>query len=552
MQRDLELLTKTTFDMAVVGGGINGAAVAREAALQGWKVALVEAADFASGTSSRSSKLIHGGLRYLEQFDFELVYEARTERRLLLKLAPHLAQPLPFLLPIYQGDPYYPLKIRAGLALYDLLGNLGREDRHRMLSSEETLRLVPALCGEGLRAGAVYHDSETDDARLTVENVLDAADHGAVVANYAELRALETARVFGEPAAVRASEIEDRLTGRRLELRARFWVNATGPWVDRVRALLAGFDGSKTIRLTKGTHLILPPVSDEYALFAAVHADKRIFLLLPWCGYALLGTTDTDYEGDPARVRPDAGDVEYLLAAVNRVLREPYRAQQVLGSFAGLRALVLEPNREGRRKPSAVSREYRFHFDPWASNFVSICGGKLTTARALAEKVIEVACDRLMMGGISPTSREVPLPGGQTGPFEAFLKSAIEEAAGEFGIPPDVAGRIVRTYGSRWRRMLAPIREHQELGELLPGKPALLTAEVDFAIREEMALTVEDFLLRRSGLNWAACTPESAKAAPAVAEIFARRLGWRAENTKAHLEAFSNCAGRAGADEVKK
>jgi glycerol-3-phosphate dehydrogenase len=549
MRRELELLAKTTFDLAVIGGGINGAAVAREAALRGLKVALVEAADFASGTSSRSSKLIHGGLRYLEQFDFKLVYEARTERRLLLKLAPHLAQPLPFLLPIYEGDPYFPLKIRAGLALYDLLGNLGREDRHRMLSSEETRRLVPALRGDGLRAGAVYHDSETDDARLTVENALDAADHGAVVANYAELRALEAARVFGEPPAVRAAEIEDRLTGRRLELRARFWVNATGPWVDRVRALLAGFDGSKTIRLTKGTHLILPPVSDEYALFAAVHSDKRIFLLLPWCGYALLGTTDTDYEGDPVRVRPDSGDVAYLLAAVNRVLCEPYKSQQVLGSFAGLRALVLEPDRQARRKPSAVSREYRFHFDPWASNFVSICGGKLTTARALAEKVIELACDRLRMGGISPTSRDVPLPGGHTGPFDAFLKSAVEDAAREFRIPPEVATRIVRTYGSRWRSVLAPIREHRALGEILPGKPALLAAEVDFAIREEMALTVEDFLLRRSGLNWAACTPVSAKAAPAVAEILARRFAWSEEQTKEQLNAFTNCPRQ---DEAKR
>jgi glycerol-3-phosphate dehydrogenase len=539
MRRDPDLLTKTTFDLAVLGGGINGAAVAREAALRGLKVALVEAADFASGTSSRSSKLIHGGLRYLEQFDFKLVYEARTERRLLRELAPHLASPLPFLLPIYEGDPYFPLKIRAGLTLYDLLGNLGREDRHRMLSAGETLKLVPALRGEGLRAGAVYYDSETDDARLTLENILDAADHSAVVLNYAEVRGFEAGRVFGEPAAVRAAEVEDWLTGRRYELRARFWVNATGPWVDRVRALLAGFDGSRTIRLTQGTHLILPQVSDEYALFAAVLSDDRIFLMLPWCGYALLGTTDTDYEGDPAAVRPEAADAEYLLNALNRVLREPCKRESVLGSFAGLRALVVEPNQRAGRSPSAVSREYRFHFDPWVSNFVSICGGKLTTARALGEKMVELVRQRLMMGSTSPTSRDVPLPGGHTGPFESFLESATEAARSEFGIPPEVARRIVRTYGSRWPQVLAPIRKRRGLAERLPGNPPLLAAEVEFAVREEMALHVEDFLIRRSGLNWAACTSEAAQSAPAVAEIFARHFAWDEERKQAELDAFS-------------
>ncbi len=180
MKRDIEGLSKTAFDLGVIGGGVNGAATARDAALRGLKVALVEARDFASGTSSRSSKLIHGGLRYLEQLDFKLVHEARRERRLLLKLAPHLAWPVPFLLPIYKGDPYSPLKIRVGLSIYDLLGNLGRGDRHRMLSAQEALRAIPALRREGLRAAALYHDSETDDARLTLEYVLDAAEHGAV------------------------------------------------------------------------------------------------------------------------------------------------------------------------------------------------------------------------------------------------------------------------------------------------------------------------------------------------------------------------------------
>ena len=536
MQRDLSALAGQTYDLAIIGGGINGAATAREAALRGLKVALVDAGDFSAGTSSRSSKLIHGGLRYLEQFEFKLVHESRTERRTLLALAPHLASPLPFVLPIYRGDPYYPLKIRVGLSVYDLLGNLGRADRHRMLSREEALRLIPALQSQDLRAAAVYNDSETDDARLTLEMILAAAEHGATVANYAEIRALQTS-VAGPSPGIASAEVEDRLTGHRYELAARFWVNAAGPWVDHVRALLPGFDGAKTVRLTKGTHVILPAVSPDHALFAAIRPGDRVFLMLPWHGHALLGTTDTDFDGDPASVQPDRADVDYLLAAVNRVLRQPLTASNVLGSFAGLRALAIEPG----RSPSENTREYRFHEEAAVENFISICGGKLTTARALGEKLVDRITAQLGSAtGSAHASRTTPLPGGNTGPFEDFVRKATIDAAKELGVPAPIAERIVRTYGSRWQQVLGPTRENRELAEPLPGNPRLLTAEVQFAIRQEMAANVEDFLVRRSGLNWlAACSLR--EAAPAVAEIFARELGWSHERREASLAEFKCC-----------
>jgi glycerol-3-phosphate dehydrogenase len=545
MRRDFESLSQQTFDLAVIGGGIQGAAIAREAVLRGLKVALVEARDFASGTSSRSTKLIHGGLRYLEQADFKLVGEARRERRRLLELAPHLAQPVPFILPIYRGDRYSPLKIRVGLSIYDLLGNLGAQDRHRMLSSEAARQRVPALRHEGLRAAALYHDSQTDDARLTLENVLDAAEHGAVVANYAEVRALSmSGGSSGECGRVVAAEVEDLLTGRRHEISARFWVNAAGPWVHHVRALLPGFDGSKTVRLTKGTHLTISRVTGDNALLAAILPGDRVFLMVPWGEYALLGTTDTDYQGDPAAVLPKSSETEYLLGAANRVLRDPLRRADVVGSWTGLRALALEPHAAGKA-PSANTREYRFHEDAWAKNFVSICGGKLTTHRALGEKLIDLLLPRL--GELAsralsarPT-RAAPLPGGRTGPFPAFVKSATENAAREFSIASPVAGRIVRTYGSRWREVLELVREQKSLAEPLPGSPTLLAAEVEFAIRHEMALKVEDFLLRRSGLSWKACTLSGA--APAVAKIFAARLGWSAEERLEAVETFARSAG---------
>ncbi|HEV2234751.1 MAG TPA: glycerol-3-phosphate dehydrogenase [Terriglobia bacterium] len=542
MTRDFEALSKTKFDLAVIGGGINGAATARDAALRGLKVVLIEARDFASGTSSRSSKLIHGGLRYLEQLEFKLVHEARRERRLLLKLAPHLARPVPFLLPIYKGDPYSPLRIRLGLTVYDLLGNLGRKDRHRMLTPAEAQQRIPSLRPDGLRAGAVYFDSETDDARLTLENAIDAADHGAVVLNYTEIRALSvSAGSTGHPQQVVTAEAEDRWSGRKHEITARFWVNAAGPWVDNIRALLPGYDGTRTVRLTKGTHIILPPVAGPFAVFAAILPGSRIFVMVPWHGHALLGTTDTDFEGDPATVRPDRADIEYLLNALNRVLRHPLTLSDVVGSFAGLRALAIQPG----CSPSENTREYRFHRDAGAGNFISVCGGKLTTARALGEKLVDAIVGQISMSGSGPKAgarkhptREIPLAGGHTGVFNIFVEFAAWEAVRKFEIPFPIAERIVKTYGSRWPLVLESILDDKSRAQPLPGSPTLLAAEVDFAIRHEMATNVEDFLLRRSGLNWLASSMLR-DAAPAVAGIFAARFGWTAERTQTEIESFT-------------
>lgn len=540
MTRDFKSVANTKFDLAIIGGGINGAATARDAALRGLRVVLVEGRDFASGTSSRSSKLIHGGLRYLEQLEFKLVREARRERRLLLKLAPHLARPVPFLLPIYEGDPYSPLKIRLGLSIYDWLGNLGKKDRHRMLTPAEAMHRIPALRSDGLRAGAVYFDSETDDARLTLENIIDAADHDAVILNYTEVRGFSVSSGgTGQASKVLTAEAEDMLSGGKHEITARTWVNATGPWVDQIRALLPRFDGSKTVRLTKGTHIILPPVSGPFAMFAAILPGKRIFVMAPWHGYALMGTTDTDFEGDPATVRPDQADIEYLLSALNRVLHTPLTMNDVIGSFAGLRALAVQPG----RSPSENTREYRFHRDPGIGNFITVCGGKLTTARALGEKLV----DEIMAQPDMPTatskaahpSRETPLAGGHTGVFDVFLNYAAWDAVRKFGIPHPIAERIVNTYGSRWNKVLEPLLADPSLAELLPGSPSLLAAEVDFALRHEMATSVEDVLLRRSGLNWLAAS-KLREAAPRVAEMCAARFGWSPERRQTEIESFTH------------
>ena len=540
MKRNIAALAATRFDLVVIGGGINGASTARDAALRGMKVALVDAHDFAGATSSRSSKLIHGGLRYLDQFEFHLVREARRERRLLRKLAPHLAWPVPFLFPIYRGDPFSPLKVRLGLSIYDLMGNLGSADRHQTLSKEEMLRRVPLLKPDGLRSGAIYHDSLTDDARLTVENIVDAAAHGATIFNYAEIRSFNmNAQESKSGPVVSTAEVEDRLTGEQVEISSRFWVNATGPWVDSVRALLPDYDGSKTVRLTKGTHIVIPPVAGDFAMFAAILPGKRIFVMMPWHQHALLGTTDTDYDADPAQVQPDAEDVEYLLRAANRVLSKPLGVSDVIGAFAGLRALVVQPG----ASPSENTREYRLHQDPWVANLITVCGGKLTTSRSLAEKLVDLAVAGLP--GNSPAwwaghpTRHAPLPGGHTDNFEHYFQDAAADAVRLFDVPRPAAERIVRTYGTRWQKVLEPARGDRKLAELLPGSKDCLGAEVAFAIENEMARKIADFLLRRSGLNWYAAYALK-DAVPKVAEIFAERLQWSAEQREAAAREFQS------------
>ena len=331
------------------------------------------------------------------------------------------------------------------------------------------------------------------------------------------------------------------MSGKRYEIAARFWVNAAGPWVDHIRALLPGFDGSKTVRLTKGTHIILPPVAGPFAMFAAILPGSRIFVMVPWHGHALLGTTDTDFEGDPATVRPDRADIEYLLGAVNRVLRRPLTTSDVVGSFAGLRALAIQPG----RSPSENTREYRFHQDAGAGNLITVCGGKLTTARALGEKLVDEIVANVALPTDGPKAsahkhptREIPLAGGHTGVFDVFVNYAAWDAVRKFDIPYPIAERIVKTYGSRWPLVLEPIVDNKSLAEQLPGSPTLLAAEVDFAIRHEMATNVEDILLRRSGLNWMASSLLR-DAAPRVAELCAAHFGWSAERKQTEIESFT-------------
>ncbi len=522
LSRDEQLsrLRRETFDVAVIGGGINGAAVARDAAMRGLRVALIERGDFAGQTSSRSSKLIHGGLRYVPQGQLRLVYEALRERERLSRLtAPHLVRPISFLFPVYAGLTVSRLALSAGLCLYDVLARTPSEQRHRTLNAAGVMALEPALKRAGLMGGAVYFDGHGDDARLTFENVLDAAIHGAAVANYAALESFDKVALR-----MRAAQVRDVLTGESFPIRAERFVNATGPWVDDIRRMDDG-DAQATIRLTKGVHLIIGrgrlPVRHSLVLS---DGHGRIVFLIRDADSILLGTTDTDFSGDRASVSACPDDVDYLLDVVAMTLPGAELGRgDIVSSFAGLRALIAG---NGRNAPSSVPREELIVRS--GSGMLSIAGGKLTTHRRIAQRVVDTICRELgRLVKQSPTLT-TPLPGARPNP---------RPAARPLEIPDAMRTVLASRYGSRIRMLEALIETAPELGQPLCAGCPVLAAEAVHAARSEMAQRMEDFMVRRTTM--ARHYPAHAeRAAAKAAHLMGSELGWSVERESEEMKRF--------------
>jgi glycerol-3-phosphate dehydrogenase len=488
MKRTVDALRDDTFDLLILGGGITGAGVALDAVLRGLRVALIDKGDFASGTSSVSSKLVHGGFRYLEHGNFRLVYEALHERRRLLENAPHLVWPLRFVVPFYQGTRVPPWEWRAGLTLYDLLAGGGNLRRSRPAPVARLRHEFPGLRPDGLSGGAEYHDAQMDDARLCVEVVRTAALQGARVANYVEAVAFEKTgdRITG----VRAL---DRVGGREFVIPARVVLNATGPWMDRVCAL-AGDAPYPRLRPTKGVHLIAPGRGLAAAFLLLHPADGRVFFVLPWLGKTLLGTTDTVCDDRPEELTVTPVDVAYLLDAFNHYFSPPLRPGDLLGSFVGLRPLI----RARAGEPSALSREFRLFTSP--SGLLSVAGGKYTTYRHMAEEITDVVVRRLRRRAFGRT-RTFRLDGAPGRPWEAFLRSATAALSAEYGMGPEAADHLVRRYGRRAADVAAYLRHDPEGARpAVSGEPDL---RVEFAYQRdhEMAVYPADHLLRRTRLG---------------------------------------------------
>ena len=512
-------LADETFDVVVVGGGITGAGVALDAASRGLRTALVERSDFASGTSSKSSKLVHGGLRYLNQRDYRLVYEALAERQRLLDNAPHLVQALPFLIPLYGGKAIAKA-LNTALWLYDLTGGLRIGKRHKRISIDDTLGHMPTLRRKGLAAGFLYYDARADDARLTLSLVRTAAlDHGAVAANYTPVTGvLREDGGGGRAVGVRAGDIE---------VRAAAVVNATGVWADEVRAMDEGVH-PHVIRPAKGVHITVPfdKVQPDIAVVIPVLKDKRSIFVVPWGDRVYIGTTDTDYQGSLEHPTCTKADVRYLLDAANAFLSEPLTEADILGTWAGLRPLVASASSE---RTADLSRRHKVTRSE--SGVVTVTGGKLTTYRRMASDTVDAVAEQLGRRGKSRT-KKLPLRGAVGA--DALLASGAGE---RLGVTDAQLAHLASRYGAEARTVAAIVAGDPPTGEpLIPSLP-YLRAEALYAVRYEMAQNLEDVLSRRTRALLLARDACDAAAAD-VAAMVAPELGWDDAQTAREVAAF--------------
>jgi glycerol-3-phosphate dehydrogenase len=526
----IERLGRETFDLVVIGGGITGAWIALDAAMRGLSVGLVEQGDFASGSSSRSSRFVHGGLRYLRYRHFSLVRESLRERGLLLRLAPHLVRPFPFLLPVYTDSRDSALLLRLGLTGYELLaGRLGT-GRHRARSKKQLIQEEPALRTNGLQTGLQYYDAVTNDSRLTLALLLGAIDRGATAANYVQAISWET--VGGRVAAVNCREMT---TGAELTVRGRAVISAAGPWTDELRAM----GGAPSIlRPTKGVHIVVPRERLHTESIIAFVWQGRPLFVVPAGRHTYMGTTDTDWQGDPGSVVADAGDVAYLIEAANAFFDCGLTAADVTATWAGVRPLVAD---EGSPTPSDVSRDYEI-LDGIAGQY-AICGGKLTSGRSMAEALLDRVIEREGQHFATKPARcrtsRTPLPGA-IADFSRYRKRAIADLVEGWRMPEESAAHLVDTYGTQHVRVLgASSRDPALLAPVADGSPELLV-EAAHAAAEEMVVTLEDYMRRRSDLMRFGPGLDAA-AVSSVSGVLARSLGWDDAEKRRQTESYERC-----------
>lgn len=521
-------LADEQFDLLVVGGGITGTGIARDAALRGLKVGLVEKLDFGAGTSSKSSKLIHGGLRYLEQAELALVFESVNERKRLMKLARHLVRPLPFLVTNYKGDRRWLATLAFGLWIYDALCLFGNYRNHTTYGAKKTLELEPQLRPNGLNGGILYYDCLTDDARLTLECALDAVSLGATVVNHARAGKL----IKDQSGAVTGVVVHDGQSGASVEVRAKVVINATGPWSDEVRALAGE---TRILKPTKGVHVVVDSqrLPINHALMMSSPRDKRVVFGIPWgLGRTVIGTTDTFFDGSPDKVEPTKEDVDYLLETANAYFPGTNLVNDdVLSTWSGLRPLLAPA--DSSAGASAVSREHMIYDSP---GFVTIAGGKLTTFRRMAAEVVDRAMLQLRNATPSKTANR-PLPGA-VGLVDD--EAAVEKLARTLenpALPKGAAEYLAGEYGARAPGLVARgTADATAFGRLDPELPSVF-AQVDEAVEVEMACTLDDVMSRRIPLILRA-RDQGLGIAPKVAERMAQKLAWSPERTAKELEQY--------------
>ncbi len=516
----IQRLASETFDLLVVGGGITGAGIAREAALRGLKVGLVEANDFAYATSSRSTKLIHGGLRYLKNFEFRLVRDSVVERQNLLVMAPHLVKATTFLFPVYEGDPDPLWMLHIGLTLYDWFAGRSNPIPHRMLKPGPLREREPWLRADQLKGGALYADCRTDDGRLTLEVIQSAAGHGAAVANYVRLTAFRkdgSGRIVG-------ATVQDQLTGSTFDVRASRVVAAAGPWADAVRRL-DDPGAPALLRLTKGIHLVVPhsrlPIQHAVVMRGR---DGRMMFAVPSGNCTYIGTTDTDHRGDPAAFSITPEDVDYVVDAARRLFPETgLTSEDIIAGWSGFRPL-LKPEKEA--DPSAASRDYKLFHSP--SGLVTVGGGKLTAFRSMASHIVDEVFPATRSSAHLAAST-APLPGAQGGLPDEQLKGRL---AAEIGGAGDLVDLLADRYGAALTQVAAEARSIASPDPELRWR----LAQARHAVKAEMAVHLLDVVRRRTDLML--FTKHNGRPyLPALADEMGALLGWTEERKQAEIAA---------------
>ncbi len=565
----LEHVGDRPFDVIVIGAGINGAGIARDAAMRGLRTLLLDKGDISYGTTQWATRLIHGGLRYLEYYEFHLVRESLGEREKLLRIAPHLVRPLKFVVPIYERSSRGPRMIRLGMVGYDVLSYDKSVPNHRMLSREEALSEYPGLNPEGLLGAATYYDGQVEYAeRVAVESAVDAARHGAAVITYAEVKRLLFDSGNGSMPRVTGVEIEDNLEGGTYTARAPVTVNVAGPWVDQVLSGAGDFgfeqgsgtaggqdedtEAGRMIGPTKGSHLVVDPFpgAPESAVYVEARKDGRPYFIVPWNGRYLIGTTDFRYEDDLDYVSADGDEIDYLLEETNHVIPEANLTRDsVLFTYSGVRPLPFKPAGSessitrahvvfdhAKGKSTAGGRVKIAGGPKKAEGLISIVGGKLTTYRNLGRQTVDAVYKKLGTKPPKCATDRVPLPGGAVRDFEAFSA----EFKANSGLSDVLSSRLLKVYGARAYDVLAEAGDDISLRKSLADLPAaetgLMGCEVLYAFKHEMAQKLSDVLLRRTMVGYG---PDvGLGVAEPAAAVAVEHLGWGEERARTEVEEY--------------
>ena len=509
-------LRGTRFDLIIIGGGIVGAGIARDASLRGLKVALFDRHDFGSGTTAGSTRLIHGGLRYLETLDFKLVRLDLRERETLLRIAPHLVKPLEFMIPFYRLNLMRRIEMRLGMLLYDILSYDKSLPNHSVLSAAEAKYAEPSLRASGLQGAATYFDAQVNSPeRLCLENIIDAGEHGACAMNYAEVIGM-----LGSNRVIQGVSVRDLLSGDELDVEAEIVINAAGPWLDEVNKALVG-EYEPSLRTTKGIHIACPR-QHKRALVLSSGVDGRLFFAIPWLRYSWIGTTETDFSDDPSHATASRADVHYLLQSVREFL-PPFEPGQIYFTNAGVRALIRQAGRA-----TSITRMHRIVDGERKKmqGLVSVHGGKLTGYRHIAEEVTDLVCKKMKRDRPCRTAT-IPLPGAR-GSTEPLARAGV--------LSRQVVEHLSSLYGSRAAAVIELAESNPEMRVSLDPAYPDIVAQVAYAIRSEQCQRLCDFFQRRTLLAFA--PDQGVQAIRTVAELMATELGWSTEEQSSQVRSY--------------